>query len=215
LQKEKKAMLNLNNVPAQEYDNTSFELIPDGTVARGFVKLSGGDTDLPEFGAGNFFKSSQSTSAKWLPIEVTIAGGDFDKRKVWHNIFVDGNKLSERGIPVAKEIGLRTLKSMIDSAFNLSAKDESPQAQAARSLNGVGDLNGLSICFVIGIEKGTNGYEDKNKIKAVLTAGAKGFIAAGAAPVQAPVAQAPTFAPPVQQAAAPQQQGGFTPSWAQ
>ena len=51
-------MLNLNNVPAQEYDNTSFELIPDGTVARGFVKLSGGDIDLPEFGAGNFFKSS-------------------------------------------------------------------------------------------------------------------------------------------------------------
>ena len=39
-------MLNLNNVPAQEYDNTSFELIPDGTVARGFVKLSGGDIDL-------------------------------------------------------------------------------------------------------------------------------------------------------------------------
>ena len=104
---------------------------------------------------------------------------------------------------------------MIDSAFNLSAKDESPQAQAARSLNGVGDLNGLSICFVIGIEKGTNGYEDKNKIKAVLTADAKGFIAAGAAPVQAPVAQAPAYAPPVQQAAAPQQQGGVTPSWAQ
>ena len=113
-------MLNLNNVPAQE--NTPLELMPDGTVARGIVKLSGGDIDLPEFGAGQFFKRSQSTNAKWLPIEVTIVGGQFDKRKVWHNIFVDGDKLSERGVPMAKEIGLRTLKSMIDSAFNLSAK---------------------------------------------------------------------------------------------
>ncbi len=205
-------MLNLNNVPAQE--NTPLELMPDGTVARGIVKLSGGDIDLPEFGAGQFFKKSQSTNAKWLPIEVTIVGGQFDKRKVWHNIFVDGDKLSERGVPMAKEIGLRTLKSMIDSAFNLSAKDESPQAQAARSLNGVGDLNGLSICFVVGVEKGTNGYQDKNKIKAVLTADANGFIAGGA-PVATPVAQAPTFAPqqPVVQQPAPQQ--GVTPSWAQ
>ena len=161
-------MLNLNNVPAQE--NTPLELMPDGAVVRGIVKLSGGDIDLPEFGAGQFFKQSQSTSAKWLPIEVTIVGGQFDKRKVWHNIFVDGDKLSERGVPMAKEIGLRTLKGMIDSAFNLSEKDESPQAQAARNLNGVGDLNGLSICFVVGVEKGSNGYQDKNKIKAALTA---------------------------------------------
>ena len=206
-------MLNLNNVTPQEYENSSIELIPDGTVARGFVKLSGGDLDLPEFGVGTFFKSSQSTAAKWLPIEVTIAGGTFDKRKVWQNVFVDGTKLSERGVPIAKEIGLRTLKSMIDSAFNLSSKDDTPEAQAARNLNGVGDLNGLSICFVIGIEKGTNGYEDKNKIKAVLTADSKGFIPAGSPTTAAP-AQAPAYAQPAQPQQAPATQGGVTPSWA-
>jgi len=206
-------MLNLNNVPPQEYENSSFELIPDGTVARGFVKLSGGNLDLPEFGVGTFFKSSESTAAKWLPIEVTIAGGPFDKRKVWQNVFVDGTKLSERGVPIAKEIGLRTLKSMIDSAFNLSSKDDTPEAQAARNLNGVGDLNGLSICFVIGIEKGTNGYEDKNKIKAVLTADSKGFIPAGSPTTSAP-AQAPAYAQPAQPQQAPVTQGGITPSWA-
>jgi len=211
-------MLNLNNVAPAEYSNTPLELIPDGTIARGIVKLEGGDTELPEFGAGTYFKSSQSSAAKWLPIEVTIVGGPFDKRKVWHNIFVDGNKMSERGVPVAKEIGLRTLKSMIDSAFNLSSKDQSPQAQATRNLNGVSDLNGLSICFSIGIEKSNDPqYADKNKIKYVLDADSKGFVAGGA-PVQAPaapVAQAPAYAPqqPAQQQAAPQ--GGVTPSWAQ
>lgn len=203
-------MLNLNNVAPAEYENTPLELMPDGTIARGIVKLTGGDMELPEFGAGTFFKSSQSTSAKWLPIEVTIVGGEFDKRKVWHNIFVDGDKLSERGVPVAKEIGLRTLKSMIDSAFNLSSKDESPQAQAARNLNGVNDLNGVSICFSIGVEKGTNGYADKNKIKYVLTAESKGFIA-GSAPVAAPAASAPmpTATPQPTTATA-----GVTPAWA-
>jgi hypothetical protein len=203
-------MLNLNNVAPAEYENTPLELMPDGTIARGIVKLTGGDMELPEFGAGTFFKSSQSTSAKWLPIEVTIVGGEFDKRKVWHNIFVDGDKLSERGVPVAKEIGLRTLKSMIDSAFNLSSKDDSPQAQAARNLNGVNDLNGVSICFSIGVEKGTNGYADKNKIKYVLTADSKGFIA-GSAPVAAPAVSAPmtTAAPQPTTATA-----GVTPAWA-
>jgi len=210
-------MLNLNNVAPAEYDNTPLELIPDGTVVRGIVKLSGGDIELPEFGAGNYFKSSQSTSAKWLPLEMTIVGGPFDKRKVWHNVFVDGDKLSERGIPVAKEIGLRMLKSMVDSAFNLSSKDESPQAQQARSLNGVSDLNGMSVCFSIGVEKGTNGYADKNKIKYVLTAESKGFIAGGnAAAVQSAQAM-----PQAQVAATPQQptvhnaSATVTPSWAQ
>lgn len=210
-------MLNLNNVPDDD-NNREFGLIPDGTIARGFVKLSGGELDLPEFGVGNFFKSSQSTSAKWLPIEVTIAGGSFDKRKVWQNVFVDGNKLSERGMPIAKEIGLRTLKSMIDSAFNLSSKDDTPEAQAARNLNGVGDLNGVSICFVIGVEKGTNGYEDKNKIKAVLTADSKGFIPAGSpatsAPAQSPAVQAPAYSQPAQPQQVAATQGGITPSWA-
>lgn len=208
-------MLNLNNVAPAEYDNTPLELIPDGTVVRGIVKLTGGDVELPEFGAGQYFKSSQSTSAKWLPVEMTIVGGSFDKRKIWHNVFVDGDKLSERGIPVAKEIGLRMLKSMVDSAFNLSSKDESPQAQQARSLNGVSDLNGMSVCFSIGVEKGTNGYADKNKVKYVLTADSKGFIGGQTmtTPAAAPMAQAPVAAAP-QQPTVHNASATVTPSWA-
>tara|TARA_Y100000114_G_C11755846_1_gene326823 strand:+ start:1458 stop:2084 length:627 start_codon:yes stop_codon:yes gene_type:complete len=207
-------MLNLNNVTPAEYDNTPLELMPDGTIVRGIVKLVGGDTELPEFGAGQYFKSSLSSAAKWLPIEVTIVGGQFDKRKVWHNIFVDGNKMSERGVPIAKEIGLRMLKSMIDSAKNLSSKDDTPEAQAARNLNGVNDLNGVSICFAIGIEKSNDPqYADKNKIKYVLTAESKGFIAGdpSAIAVQAPVATPanPTAGTPQTTATA-----GVTPPWA-
>ena len=82
-------MLNLNNVPSDD-NNREFELIPDGTIVRAFIKLEGGSTELPEYGAGSFFEVSQATNAKWLPIELTIIGGNFDKRKIWHRIFVDG-----------------------------------------------------------------------------------------------------------------------------
>jgi len=205
--------LNLNNVPYSE-SSSDFELIPDGTVVRAFVTLSGGDHDLPEFGGGRFFKASQS-GAKWMPIELTIVGGPFDKRKVWQNIFVDGAKLDENGFSVAKRIGLETIKKMVDSHFGLSMKDDSPDAAQKRgSVNGVHMLNGMQICFKIGIEKGTNGYADKNKIKTVLTPDSKEFIAmVGNAPVVQQQAPAPQMAASPDQAQ-PANNGGVTPSWA-
>ena len=217
-------MLNLNNVPEDTSSNQNdFELMPDNTIVRGIIKLSGGDRELPEFGAGQYFKSSQS-GAEWLPIEVTIMGGPFDKRKVWHNIFVNGTKLNDNGVPLAKVIGLQMMKAMIDSAFNLDPKDQSPQAQQARSLQGVSQLNGLNFCFKIGIEKGQNGYSDRNKIKSVLTLGQNGYIPIGqastAATPTAPQQMAQPAAQPMAQPAAPAAPtatatNGVVPSWAQ
>lgn len=213
-------MLNLNNIPEAPSSNNDFELIPDMTVARGIVKLEGGDHALQEFGTGQFFKFSNSSSAKWLPIEVTIVGGQYDKRKVWHNIFVDGDKMNPQGVSIAKTIGLNMLKSMIDSAFNLDPKDQSPQAQQTRSLPGVEALNGLSICFKIGIDPAKNNYKARNVIKSVLTLGHGEYIPTGGAPAaQAPVAQpqAPFAQQPMQQPVqqtAPQQ-SNVVPDWAQ
>tara|TARA_R110002012_G_scaffold40650_2_gene111986 strand:+ start:5009 stop:5650 length:642 start_codon:yes stop_codon:yes gene_type:complete len=206
-------MLNLNNVPDDD-NNREFDLIPDGTVVRAFIKLEGGSTELPEYGAGSFFEVSQQTNAKWLPIELTIIGGNFDKRKIWHRIFVDGTKMGASGMPIAKEIGLRTMKSIIDSAFGLDPKDQSEASQQKRNLQGVNQLNGMEFCFKVGIEKGTNGYADKNKIKVVLTPDMNGFIA-GSATQSAP-ASAPPMQQPVATQTAPQQTAtaGVVPPWA-
>jgi hypothetical protein len=206
-------MLDLNNVSYSDDGPRDFELIPDGTVARAFIKLSGGDHELPEFGGGTYFKSSQS-GAKWMPIELTIVGGPYDKRKVWQNIFVDGAKTDQNGFSIAKRIGLETIKKMVDSHFALDMKDVSPEAAQKRgSINGVHMLNGMQICFKIGIEKGSNGYADKNKIKTVLTPGSQEFIAGDATAV------APAATPTPQAAAAPSapataNAAGVTPTWA-
>ena len=189
-------MLDLNNVP-EDNNSGDFELIPLGTVVRAVIKLKGGTTELPEFGHGNWFKASASSKAKWAEIEFTIVGGQYDRRKVWDNIFVDGDKLGESGMPMAKEIGLRTLKAIIDSAFSLDPTDQSENAQRARQLSGIADLNGREICMKVGIKKGTNGYADQNKMMVALTPSNKDFIpssggGATVAPQAAPVAQAST-----------------------
>ena len=209
-------MLDLNNVPPMEGGSGDFELMPDGTVVSGIIKLVGGDLEIPEYGAGTYFKSSQTTSAKWLPIEMTIVGGSFDKRKVWQNIFVDGDAKDENGMSKAKKIGLNTIKQMVDSGFGISPKDESEDARAKRaSIQGIHMINGMTISCTLGIEKGRDGYPDRNKIKTVLTPDSPNYIqSTGQA---APVAQAPVVQSPVTQSPAPQPStatAGVKPSWA-
>ena len=207
-------MLDLNNVPYSDDGPRDFELLPDGTVVRAFVKLTGGDYELPEFGGGTYFKSSQS-GAKWMPIELTIVGGPYDKRKVWQNIFVDGAKTDQNGFSIAKRIGLETIKKMVDSHFALSMKDASPEAAQKRgSINGVHMLNGMQICFKVGIEKGNNGYPDKNKIKTILTQDSQEFIAGDATATAAPVATPTPQAAPAPSAPAGTATAGVTPTWA-
>jgi hypothetical protein len=203
-------MLNFNNVPADENpQNQEFSLIPIGTIARAVVLVQMGDIELPEFGKGQWFKRSASTAAKWMNLEFTIVGGEFDRRKFWHSIFVDGDKIGPSGMPLAKEIGLRTLKAIVESARNIDPADMTPQAQQNRNISGMMDLSGMEICAKVGIKKGTNGYKDSNQLMAALTPNNSEFLPQGSIPMQQTTI-APNAAPQ-----APAQNSGAVPSWAQ
>lgn len=203
-------MINLNEVQP-ETSQMERTLIPLGTVARAIILVKMGDVTIPEFGSGQWFKKSQSSAAKWMELEFTIAGGQFDRRKFWDRIFVDGDKLGESGIPLAKEIGLRTLRSIIESANSLDPSDMSSEAQSRRQISGVDALNGMEICAKVGVKKGTNGYEDANKLMVALTPNQKEFISSGNNATQQ--VQQPSYQP---QAPAPTQpaSSGPIPSWA-
>ena len=201
-------MLNLNNAPVSDAPQMERTLIPAGTVCRAVIVVKMGDIELQEFGAGQWFKQSQSSKAKWMELEFTIVGGEHDRRKFWDRIFVDGDKMGQSGIPQAKEIGLQTLRQIIESANSLDPSDMSPEAQQRRNISGVMDLNGMEICAKVGIKKGNQGYSDSNKLTAALTPNQKDFIPSG----QAPVMQTPAAAA---QAPTPQPQAtGAAPSWA-
>jgi hypothetical protein len=205
-------MLNFNNVPADTNpQNQEFSLIPNGSVVRAVVLVQQGDIELPEFGQGAWFKKSQNTSAKWMNLEFTIIGGEFDRRKFWHSVFVDGDKIGPSGMPLAKEIGLRTLKSIVESGRNIDPSDMSPQAQQNRNISNMMDLSGMEICAKVGIKKGTNGYKDSNQLTAALTPNNSDFMPQGGVPMQQ-TTLAPNAAPQMQ---TPPQNNGAVPSWAQ
>jgi len=128
-----------------------------------------------EFGEGVFFKKSQTSSAKWLELELTIISENFYGRKVWDKIFVDGDTPGKSGMPKAKEIGLKTLRRILDSAFNLNSNDNSDVAKSKRQISGIGDLISKEICFKVGVAE-SNGYSPKNKIKWILTPDDKEYV---------------------------------------
>ena len=199
-------MINLNTAAVNDGPQ-EFSLIPAGTIARAVIVVKMGDIEISEFGAGQWFKQSQSSKAKWMELEFTIIGGEFDRRNFWDRIFVDGDKMGQSGIPQAKEIGLSTLRQIIESANGLDPTDMSEAAQQRRNISGIMDLNGMEICAKIGVKKGTNGYSDSNRLTAAMTPNQTGYIGAGQAQVQQTPAAGQT---------APQQapSGGVAPSWA-
>ena len=200
-------MLDLNNITPDE--GNDFSLIPHGTIARAilYIKPQIDGVTIPDLAQDAIFRQSATSSAKWIECEFTIIGGQFDKRKVWHNLFFDGDKKNASGVSMSKEIGLRTLRGLVDSAKGLSPADMSPEANALRQIPSLDAINGMEFCIKIAVEKGTNGYEDKNKMLAPITINQEGYIGGGnaSAPVQ-PTVQAQ---PQVQQP-----QSGVTPSWA-
>jgi len=200
-------MLDLNNITPDE--GNDFSLIPHGTIARAilYIKPQMDGVTIPDLAQDAIFRQSATSSAKWIECEFTIIGGQFDKRKVWHNLFFDGDKKNASGVSMSKEIGLRTLRGLVDSAKGLSPADMSPEANALRQIPSLDAINGMEFCIKIAVEKGTNGYEDKNKMLAPITINQEGYIGGGNAPT--PVQPTVQAQPQVQQP-----QSGVTPSWA-
>lgn len=214
-------MLNLNQVQSGS-EQAPLELIPDKTPVRVIINLLGGDTEVPEFGQGHLFKTAASGSI-YCPIEFTIMGGQFDKRKVWHNLFVHGPKLDANGVSVARNIGLETLRRMVDSIFNLKGADMSAEAQQKRNIAGVQALQGQELSILVGVEPAQNGYDARNKMTVVLTPDNSDYVGptgagVGMAPTPAPAPAQPTgpaIGAPSTPSVAATETSGVVPAWAQ
>ena len=185
-----------------------FDLIPDNTIAPVIMRIKPGGQ-----GEGGWLRPSQNSDAMMLECELTVLEGPFAKRKIFQYMVVSGGKVNEKNESIAGNITRSNLRAILESARNINPDDMSPEAAQKRCCpGGYAEFNG--ICFVakIGIEKGQNGYNDKNRIKAVITPDMKDY-----APVQgqyaAPQAQIQDHVqmPPPRSAAA---SSNPTPSWA-
>jgi hypothetical protein len=149
-----------NNAESQQ----SFDVIPKGTIVPVRMTIKPGGFDDHNRGwAGGYATHNQSSGSIYLNCEFVITGGQYAKRKVWSLIGLFSHKGPEWG-----NMGRSFVRSILNSARGLKDKDDSENAQRARRINGIGDLDGIEFLAKIDIEKDQHG-EDKNTIKFAIT----------------------------------------------
>ena len=176
-------------------------LIPKGTIAK--VQLTirpGGYDDLTQGWTGGYVTRG-STGAVYLSGEFTVLEGPYARRKIFTLIGLYSPKGPDWG-----NMGRSLVRGILNSARGISDKDASPQAQAARRITGLGDLDGLTFLAKIDVGKDANG-EDKNEIRLAVTPDHKEY----AASIGQPGAPAPAAMPTRAQPPA----AGVRSSWAQ
>jgi hypothetical protein len=204
-------------------EQRSGELIPAGTIAPVIMTIRPGQA-----GDGGWATASKSSDAEYLSCEFVVTKGPYTKRRFWENIVISGGKVNENGESIAANISRSKMRAMLESARNINPSDMSPQACEARRVNGWQDFNGMEFVVKIGIEKGKDGYDDKNKITSVITPDKKAYNTnfdeqQPTAPQQAASGPAapttPSWASSGNQAPAPpqpeQKSSNPVPSWAQ
>ena len=145
------------------------ELIADGTFAK--VRLTirpGGVNGATPMDAG-LLKASQSSDAKMLDCEFTVVDGPHARRKFWQSFTVAGGKVDEKGQSIGWKISKSSFRAMVDSAFGLDPKDESPATKAKRVLPGLKQLDGIVFAARVMVEPASNPqYRDQNRIANVV-----------------------------------------------
>ena len=134
------------------------DLIPK-TIALVQMNVTGGD------GTDGVLTRTKNGDGELLKNEFTVLEGEYAKRKVFDNWIVVGTKDGQR-LMADRYRGL--CKSILASARYVDPNDKSPEARAKLTAEWR-DFNGLRFLAETGIEKGKDGFEDKNVIKRAIT----------------------------------------------
>lgn len=177
-------------------------LIPKGTIAKVRLTIRPGGFNDPAQGWTGGYAKRGATGAVYLDAEYTVLEGPYAKRKIWSMIGLYSPKGPDWG-----NMGRGFVRGILNSARGLSDKDTTPDAQNARRISGLGDLDGVE--FVARIDVGTDANGDeKNDIRQAVTRDHKEYAAVMggvAAPVGYGAAPAANYAPVPAYAATPQQ----------
>ncbi len=151
------AWSDFNDAEAQQ---SGFNLIPKGTLVPVLMTLKpGGYYDASQGWNDGYPTQSPTTGAVYLAAEFVITGGEYAKRKMWSNVGL----YSPKG-PTWSQMGRTFVRAALNSARNVLPQDNSPQAAAARRIQGFVDLDGLEFVVRVDIEKDGRG-DDRNVVK--------------------------------------------------
>jgi hypothetical protein len=206
-------MMDFNSAPEQR----STDLIPDRTVARvvltvrpggagdgNWLKLSSGGDKLMIDGEFTVTEGPFARRKFWglmtLDAYVTMQGQSYMVSDLIAQCTNDQDHLGLAkaadaegwgGSLKAVNITRTTLRAILESCRGIRSDDKSPASMDARRVSGVGDFDGMEFVAKIGVEKGENGYKDKNRLMEAITPDKPGYLLPGATAPAAPVARGP------------------------
>ena len=186
-------------------------VIPKGVIAKVRLSIRPGGYDDPSQGWTGGYATRGSTGAVYLNAEFTVLEGPYARRKIFSLIGLYSPKGPDWG-----NMGRALVRAILNSARGISDKDVSPQAQSARRIRGLSDLDGIEFVAKIDVGTDTNG-DDKNEVRSAVTANHKdyatimGLVTATPQVNPASAAQGNAYAAAKQQGAAP----SGRPTWAQ
>lgn len=172
---------------------TGSDLLPKGLLVWAMLTVQGVQTS--------------ATPSRYVEVELTVDQGQpFAGRKLWDKIgdpFFDGNSEKYR------QMGMVAISRICEAA-----RQAGPNNPAGYQISDYSQLNGLRVPIKVGVEAGTGGHDDKNRVGEWLTpnpasqSGHKGFqkLMAGDHGVTSPTN---TAAPPASGFGTPPAAGGF------
>lgn len=130
-------------------------LIPAGTLAWALLTIRG-------------VKHSNSTGGKMADYELTISDGPFSTRKLWGFIGDPSDQTNSEGF---RTMGLAALQHICEIAGIFDPnKPETYQRYANATFEQIcADIDGKRVGIKISVQKGQDGYQDKNQVGAWLS----------------------------------------------
>lgn len=170
------------------------ELIPAGTLAFGVVNVK----DLA---------ASKNTGGRYANVEITIASGPFANRKVFEMI---ADPMDAKNSEGWKQMAIRNLTRMFEACGVFKEGDAASYTQFNdKDFTAIlAAIDGQTVAFKVKVEKGEDGYADKNKVAEFLSpakaSGSNGLFQRLVAQAESPAAdpRKAAFAPVASQAPA-------------
>lgn len=210
------AWSDFNDAEAQQ---SGFNLIPKGVIVPVRMTLKhGGHYDASQGWSDGYPTQSNKSGAVYLAAEFVVTGGEYAKRKMWSNIGL----YSPKG-PTWTQMGRTFVRAALNSARNVLPPDSSPQAVAARRIQGFGDLDGIEFVVRVDIEKDDRG-DDRNVVKTAIepdhpdyarVMGVPSKVASGVVATVNPPQAAPSLGSTTQTPAPQRAPISGKPAWAQ
>jgi hypothetical protein len=149
-----------------------FEVIPAGTLVELVMKIRPGN-----IGIESLLKRTSKGDAEYLDVEFIVSAGDYDKRKIFANMLLDG---CTSGHAKAGEISRSMLRAIFEAVHGIDPNDNNPATTTRRAGATLVAFNGATFLATLEIEKGSKKpdgsfYKDKNVIGKVLRVGDVGY----------------------------------------